>query len=166
MIDVHPIRNRADLKTFIKFPWEVYRNYPQWVLNLIIDRLQYFSHKKNPFFHHSDAQLFLARRDGDVISRIAAVRYERHIEVYDDDTGFFGFFECTDDLEATSQLFAAAKEWLADEGMSSIRGPVNPSLNYECGLLIEGFATPPFFMMTHNRPYYGDLIEANGFSPL
>ena len=163
MIDVHPIRNRADLKTFIKFPWEVYRNDPQWVPHLIIDRLEYFNRKKNPFFHHSDAQLFLARRNGDVVGRIAAVRYERHLEVYDDDTGFFGFFESINDQTVVDSLFDSAADWLKSQGLRRMRGPMNFTINDECGLLVDGFDTPHVIMLTHNPPYYPQLIEQYGF---
>ena len=125
MIDVHPIRNRADLKTFIKFPREVYRNDTQWVSHLISDRLEYFKRKKNPFVHHSDAQLFLACRDGDVVGRIAAVRYERHLEAYDDDTGFFGFFESINDQIVIDSLFDSAADWLKSQGLRRMWGDMS-----------------------------------------
>ena len=117
----------------------------------------------HPFYERNKTKSFLAKRGSKDVGRITAIVNVGHIERYKEKRGFFGFFECADDLEAATQLFDAAREWLSDQGMSFVRGPVNPSLNYECGLLIEGFATPPFFMMTHNRPYYADLIEANGF---
>jgi GNAT superfamily N-acetyltransferase len=100
------------------------------------------------------------------VGRITAIINAGHIERHEEQRGFFGFFECEDDPEAARRLFDAAKEWLHARGMTAIRGPVNPSLNYECGLLIEGFDTPPFFMMTHNRPYYARLVEANGFGKI
>jgi GNAT superfamily N-acetyltransferase len=97
------------------------------------------------------------------VGRITAIVNAGHVERYGERRGFFGFFECDDDLGAARALFAAAGDWLHAQGMTSIRGPTNPSLNYECGLLIEGFDTPPFFMMTHHRPYYASLVEACGF---
>jgi GNAT superfamily N-acetyltransferase len=116
-----------------------------------------------PFYEKSRSQSFLATRGDRDVGRITAIVNAGHIERYNEQRGFFGFFECEDDTDAAKGLFDAAKDWLHAQGMQTIRGPANPSLNYECGLLIEGFETPPFFMMTHNRPYYGGLVEANGF---
>lgn len=119
--------------------------------------------RRHPFYEKSRSQSFLVSRGGTDVGRITAIVNAGHIERYREQRGFFGFFECDDDPAAAEALFGAARDWLHDAGMTCIRGPANPSLNYECGLLIEGFDTPPFFMMTHNRPYYAGLVEANGF---
>jgi len=108
-------------------------------------------------------QTFLAYRSGEVCGRIAAIVNRGHIERYGEKRGFFGFFECCDDQEAANKLFDAARQWLAERGIVSLRGPTNPSLNYELGLLIEGFESPPTFMMTYNPPYYARLVEGYGF---
>ena len=163
-ISIETVIRRGQQRRFIDLPWKIYANDPCWIPPLRRAQEELLGFRPHPFYKRNKTRSFLATRGGKDVGRITAIVNVGHIERYKENRGFFGFFECADDLEATSQLFAAAKEWLADEGMSSIRGPVNPSLNYECGLLIEGFATPPFFMMTHNRPYYGDLIEANGFN--
>jgi GNAT superfamily N-acetyltransferase len=119
--------------------------------------------RPHPFYERSRCRSFLAVRGGRDVGRITAIVNAGHVERYGERRGFFGFFECDDDLGAARALFAAAGDWLHAQGMTSIRGPTNPSLNYECGLLIEGFDTPPFFMMTHHRPYYASLVEACGF---
>jgi len=100
------------------------------------------------------------------VGRITAIVNAGHIDRYKEQRGFFGFFECDDDTAASRALFQAAGDWLHAQGMTCIRGPANPTLNYECGLLIDGFATPPFFMMTHNRPWYAHLVEDAGFGKI
>ncbi len=75
----------------------------------------------------------------------------------------FGFFECIEDQAVAQSLFDAAKSWHAARGCERLRGPLNPAMNYECGLLVDGFDSPPTFMMTYNKPYYERLITANGF---
>lgn len=119
--------------------------------------------RPHPFYERSKARSFIASRGGVDVGRITGIVNAGHVERYGENRGFFGFFECDDDTAAARGLFGAARDWLHAQGMTSIRGPANPSLNYECGLLIEGFGTPPFFMMTHNRPWYGRLVEENGF---
>ena len=119
--------------------------------------------RPHPFYEKSRTRSFLVSRGGTDVGRITAIVNAGHIERYREQRGFFGFFECDDDSAAARALFGAARDWLHAQGMTCIRGPANPSLNYECGLLIEGFDTPPFFMMTHNRPYYAGLVEENGF---
>ncbi|MDD1735775.1 MAG: GNAT family N-acetyltransferase [Methanothrix sp.] len=106
----------------------------------------------------------LAERRGKVAGRVAVFVNDVHNRKYDEKRGFFGFFECVDDVAVARALFEAGRAWLAARGMTSWRGPVNPSLNYTCGLLIEGFDSPPTFLMTYNPPYYAALIEACGFA--
>jgi GNAT superfamily N-acetyltransferase len=118
----------------------------------------------HPFYDTAEVQTFVAWEHGQPMGRIAAIANRAHNQQFQDKIGFFGFFECIDDRRAAHGLFDAAREWLRSRGLTSIRGPLNPSLNYECGLLIDGFDTPPFFMMTHNPPYYQRLIESYGFA--
>jgi GNAT superfamily N-acetyltransferase len=106
----------------------------------------------------------LAERNGKVSGRVAVFVNDIHNAKYEERRGFFGFFECVDDVEVARELFAAGRAWLLQRGMTAWRGPVNPSLNYTCGLLIDGFGSPPVFLMTYNPPYYAALIEACGFA--
>lgn len=99
--------------------------------------------RPHPFYERSKARSFIASRGGVDVGRITGIVNAGHVERYGEKRGFFGFFECDDDAAAARGLFGAARDWLHAEGMTSIRGPANPSLNYECGLLIEGFDTPP-----------------------
>jgi hypothetical protein len=122
------------------------------------------SWKKNPFFDHGEAELFLARRGGEVVGRISAQIDRRHNEHHGESTGFFGFFECANDEDVAGSLFANAEAWLRDRGMERSRGPFSFSLDEDVGQLIEGFEHPPMIGMTHGLPYYPRLIEAEGYT--
>ncbi len=121
------------------------------------------SRKKNPFFEHSDAQYFLAERAGEVAGRIAAIQNRKHNRYHQDSVGFFGFFECVDDQAVADALFTVAAEWLRERKLTVMRGPTSFSINDECGLLVEGFDTPPTLLNPHNPSYYVRLIERAGF---
>jgi GNAT superfamily N-acetyltransferase len=163
---VRPVETRAQQKRFVNLPWRIYRDDPCWMPPLVMSQEELLGFRHSPFYEKSKSRSFLATRGGTDVGRITAIVNAGHIERYNEQRGFFGFFECDDDPAAAKALFDAAKDWLHGQGMQTIRGPVNPSLNYECGLLIEGFDTPPFFMMTHNKPYYAGLVEANGFGKI
>jgi len=162
-VTVTPVSGRRDLDAFIKLPFRLYRDDPNWVPPLLFMERQRFAAKTNPFLLHADHQLFLARRDGAVVGRISAQVDHEHVRHHKELTGFFGFFECEDDPEAAAALLAAAGSWLRERGMETARGPFSFSINQEAGLLIDGFDTPPMIMMNHSRPYYGRLIEGAGF---
>lgn len=156
-------KNRRLQKQFINLPWEIYRNDDNWIppLNVALKEGVNFSY--NPFYLRNCCENFLALRDGKVVGRICALVNHGHNQRYEENRGFFGFFECFEDQQAANLLFQAAGKYLRGQGMTDVRGPANPSLNQEVGLLIEGFDTSPTFMMTYNRPYYGRLIENFGF---
>jgi hypothetical protein len=118
---------------------------------------------KNPFFKHAEAQYFLAQRNGDVVGRIAAIKNDAHNREHGDRVGFYGFFESENDQSIANALFDAAAQWLRTKGFDTMRGPMNPSVNDDCGLLVKGFDTPPVLMMPHNGPEYVRLHEGYGF---
>ena len=148
---------------FIKLPWKLYKGNATWVPPLKFDVRNNLDTKKNPFYQHSKLEIWLAEKDGMVAGRIAAIINDNHNILHNDKVGFFGFFECIDDNDIAIALFDAASGYLRDNGMEIIRGPVNPSTNDECGLLIEGFDKPPALLMTYNPQYYQNLIENYGF---
>ncbi len=150
-------------KQFLQFPWTLYRGDPHWIPPLRGNQKELVGYKPHPFYARNAVQTFLAYRGDEVRGRIAAILNEGHINQYDDPRGFFGFFDCYDDQEAADGLFDAVRRWFADQGIYRLRGPTNPSQNYELGLLIEGFDSTPTFMMTYNPPYYGRLVENFGF---
>ena len=163
-VSIEPIsRSKRDLRRFFDVADRIYRGDPNWVAPLRDDLSKVFS-EKNPFFEHAEMQLFIARRGGEDVGRIAAVLDRHHNEFHGEKTGFFGFFETVQDREVSDALLDAAARWARERGMEVLRGPANPSLNDEAGLLVEGFDTPPVLMMTYNPRYYADLIEGAGFS--
>lgn len=153
----------TDTMPFIKAQWKFYKNDPNFVPPLLMDRQKLLNMRKNPFYKHSDMQLFLAERDGNVVGRIAAIVNDNHNQTHHDTLGFFGFFECEDRQETADALFAAASEWLRKKGKTDMRGPVNPSMNDETGLFVDGDDGPPVILMTYNPPYYENLILRSGF---
>jgi GNAT superfamily N-acetyltransferase len=162
-VTVKPVTTRHEKKLFLNFPWVLYRGDPNWVPPLRMDQKELVGYAHHPFFEKNQAQTFLAFRDGRVCGRIAAILNRVHIEKFNDPRGFFGFFECEDDQEAADLLLAAVKDWFEQQGITRVRGPMNPGLNYTIGLLVEGFDSPPTFMMTYNPPYYARLLESCGF---
>lgn len=161
---VKPAESSRERAAFLRLPWIVNGAYPNWVPPLRQNQKELVNYVKHPFYDHGEIQTFVAWQNDQPIGRVAAIINHTHNEAYKDQLGFFGFFECIDDTLAAQGLFDAARDWLKARGMTAIRGPMNPSMNYECGLLIEGFDTPPTFMMTHNPPYYQRLIEGYGFA--
>jgi len=160
---VKPVTSRAEQKQFVNLPWKLYEGDPNWVPPLLSDHKGLLGYKRHPFHEDAEMQTFLATRHGEVCGRIAAIVYHAHNRRANEKRGFFGFFECVDDQQVANALFQAAGAWLRERGMTAVRGPANPSLNYEWGLLVEGFDTPPTFMITYNKPYYGRLVEGAGF---
>lgn len=154
-------RGKSDLARFFDVADRIYRGDPLWVAPLREDLVKVFS-AENPFFRHAEMQLFLARRGGESVGRIAAIVDRSHNARHRDQTAFFGFFESENDLGVAGALFEAAGVWSRERKMRLLRGPANPSLNDEAGLLVAGFDSPPSFMMTYNPPYYAALFEACG----
>jgi GNAT superfamily N-acetyltransferase len=165
-IAIQPVETRSQQQRFIRLPWRIYADDPCWMPPVIMSQQELLGFRKHPFYERSKSRSFLATRGGRDVGRITAIVNAGHIDRYKEQRGFFGFFECDEDTAASRALFQAAGDWLHSQGMTCIRGPANPTLNYECGLLIEGFDTPPFFMMTHNRPWYAQLVEDAGFGKI
>ncbi|HEV7222260.1 MAG TPA: GNAT family N-acetyltransferase [Pirellulales bacterium] len=160
---VKPVASWFDRQRFINFAWSLYRDDPNWMPPLRINQRELVGYKRHPFQQSSEIQTFLAWRDGEVCGRIAAIVNREHNRVFQERRGFFGFFESVNDQAVADALFDAAREWLAQRGIAQMRGPANPSMNYECGLLVEGFDSAATFMMTYNPPYYAELLENYGF---
>ncbi len=162
-IIIEPVTDKKGLLAFVKFPFKLYRGDPNWVPPLIEERLDVFNPKKNPFWEHSRCQLFLARRDGELVGTIAAVVNDNHNTTHNEKMGSFGFLETIDDPAVAAALLAAAEAWVKAQGMTIIRGPLNPSINDEIGTLIDGFDEPPMVMLTYNPRYIPALIEGCGY---
>ncbi|MCL6512501.1 MAG: N-acetyltransferase [Anaerolineae bacterium] len=162
-IVVSECRTPQERRQFIEFQWEIYKDDPYWVPPLVSERVAFYDKARNPFFEHSDAAMFVARRDGRIAGTIVAIQNNRHNEFHGEKTGFFGGFEVINDFEVAAALFDAARDWVKVRGMSVLRGPATLSLNDECGLLVDGFDSEPMVLMPYNPPYYATLVERYGF---
>lgn len=163
MIQIKPVSSKSDLKAFIDFPHELYKNDSNYVPELFIAQRDMLTPGKHPFHKHSTLQTFLAVKDGKIVGRIAAIQNNNHNKFNEDKEGFFGFYDCIDDHEVASLLLDTATAWLKERGLDTIVGPVNFSTNDTCGMLLEGYEAPPVAMMTYNKPYYHQLLEQSGF---
>lgn len=152
----------SELRLFINYPRSIYKSDPNWVPPIYLVEKALLT-RKNPFFEHSVAHYFIAFKDSTPVGRIAAIRNGMHNKHYNDKMGFFGFFECVDDVQVASKLFESVEAALRKMQLDACRGPMSFSTNDVCGLLIEGFDTPPYIMMSHNPPYYDNLITKCGY---
>jgi GNAT superfamily N-acetyltransferase len=141
----------------------VYEGNPNWVPPLKSE-VEFILSDKNPFFHHAEAACFLARDSGNVLGRIAAIIDRNHINIHNEQVGFFGFFECLPDPAVAERLLDTAAAWLRERDIEIMRGPMNPSVNDECGFLLDGFGSPPMIMMTYTPRYYLDYMERCGLT--
>lgn len=163
-VDVHPVSSRADLKKFVDFQYELYRDSEYWIPPLRRDVYHILDPKKNAFFEHGKIQPFLAVDGEDrVLGRIAGIVNGMHLRKYDDALGFFGFFEAVEDYQVASALLTAVRTWISDQGLTGIRGPTNPSMNDTAGLLTDGFDREPAILMPYNPSYYEDFLLRFGF---
>jgi GNAT superfamily N-acetyltransferase len=161
-LTILPVRSKRELSTFIDLPWSIYHHDPNWVPPVKADRRKLLDRDRNPFYKHAEMELWIAFDGTNPVGRIAAIVNHNHNREHNDTVGFFGFFESIDDHVVSDILLSTAEGWLAGHGMSVMQGPVNPSMNDEAGLLIEGFDDPPQILMTYNPNYYSRLIEAFG----
>lgn len=159
-----PVRRSQEMKAFLELPWKIYARDPNWVPPLKKEVAKLLDPKGHPFWQFSEQRLFLAQRGAETVGRIAGIVDHNYNRFHDERMGIWGFFECANDLEAAAALFGGVEEWLRDQGMTFVRGPLNPSTNYEGGLLVEGYEQRPVFMMSYNPPYYPELVASCGFS--
>lgn len=161
-LQITPVEGERAGREFLSFPYRLYRGHPYWVPPLRSRQKELLDQAKHPFYRHATIARFLATRSGRTIGRIAAIVDPRYNEFQNEAAGFFGFFDLIDDPAVASGLLETARDWLHQHGGTVMRGPVNPSTNYECGLLVDGFDSCPRVMMTYNYPYYGPLVEQAG----
>jgi len=161
-VEIVPVGDKQSLAQFIDLPYRLYRHHPYWVPPLRIAQKELLDTRKHPFWAHADLQCFLARRGGEVCGRVAAIIDRNFNEFHQEDAGAFGFFESVDDVEVAGAVMESARQWLHARGAKIIRGPLNPSTNYECGMLVEGFDASPIVMMPYNSPSYPRMMESLG----
>lgn len=156
--------NKKQVKRFVELPFRVYANCPQWVPPLNIDAYNQLNRSKHPFHEHSDVDFFLAVRDGKDVGRIAAIENKPYNQYHNKKTANFYFFECENDIEATTALFNTVEAWAKSRGLNMLVGPkgMGPLDGY--GTLVFGFEhRQTMTMLNYNHSYYPKLIEAQGF---
>ena len=161
-LKVIPVHTRAHFRAFVDLPWKLYQDDPNWVPPLRLDFKSLMTPGKHPFWLRAERELFIALRGDQVVGRVAAIVDDNYNHHYHTKLGSWGFFECERNAETSKALFSAAEDWLRSKGMDAMRGPLNPSINYEIGTLIYGFDRPPSLGFTYNPPYYHELIIASG----
>ncbi len=161
---VRPAVSRAERNEFVRLPWPIYRNDPAWAPPLLLERKEFIDPKKHPFYLHGCARPMIAWRGGRAVGRILVSDDPLYNARHEDNVGCFGMFESIDDPAVSDALLESAADWLLARGRTRILGPIDYSTNYACGLLVDGFDTPPRVMMNHNPPYYARLLEQWGLT--
>ncbi len=161
-IQIVPVSSRQHWKHFLQLPNVLHQHDPNWVPPLQISVKNILNHK-NPFFKRAKVQYWLAYQHEKPVARIAGIINEVHNEFHEEKVAFWGYFESIDNTQVAAQLFVALSHWVSGYGITTLRGPVNLSTNYECGMQISAFDTKPFVMTQQNPAYYPHLIESLGF---
>jgi GNAT superfamily N-acetyltransferase len=165
-VEIREVVSRRDLDQFIRLPWRIYTHDPNWVPRLIVEVKEFLDPKRHPFYLHGTATKFLALRGGEAVGRILVSDDPSFNAFQGANLGCFGMFESVDDPLVAAALLDAAAGWVKAKGRTAIRGPIDYSTNYPCGLLVEGFDTPPRALMNHNPPYYASLLEGCGLAKI
>jgi hypothetical protein len=163
-VEIRPVRSRRELKRFVKVPFRLHRDHPQWVPPLIYERMEFLNRRKNPWFEHGEAELFIAERDGEPVGRISVQVDERWDEYQGGRDGMFGFFETVEDREVAAALAGAAEGWLRERGRTRLIGPMDFTTNDEVGILIEGHELRPMILQNWHPRFYKDLLEGLGYA--
>ncbi|MBJ7329967.1 MAG: hypothetical protein JHC95_08730 [Solirubrobacteraceae bacterium] len=161
---VQPVAGRRDLREFIELPYRLHATSPYWIPPLRFERRQFLNPKRNVFFQHGEAQLFLARRDGRVVGRVSAQINSGFDAQHTDEpsTGMFGFLEFEEDAEIATALLDAAGAWVAGKGRERMLGPMDFTMNDESGVLFEGFDREAMIRQPWHPPYYFRILEELG----
>jgi GNAT superfamily N-acetyltransferase len=163
-VSIRPVRTRRELKRFVKVPFQLHREHPNWIAPLIFERMQFLDRSRNPYFEHAEAEYFIAERDGEPVGRITAQVDQRWDQFQGGSDGMFGFFETADDPAVAAALLDTATEWVAGHGRGRILGPMDFTTNDELGLLVEGYELRPMILQPWHPPYYRELVEGRGFA--
>ncbi|WP_348760854.1 N-acetyltransferase [uncultured Salinisphaera sp.] len=162
-VTIEPVDSAATRRRFIGLLHSLYADRPEWRAPIRLERSMHLSDKHNPAFEHLEWQAWIAVVDGRDVGRISAQIDALRPAENGQRIGFFGLFETVDDARVSAALLTTAEAWLAQRGMDRIQGPFNLTINDECGLLVDGFDTPPMMMMPHGRDYYLGHVEAQGY---
>jgi hypothetical protein len=154
---------KQDIDKFVRFPFDLYKDKPQWVPPFISEMRDSIGHK-HPFFEHSEADFFIAEEKNKVIGRIAVLENQRANQFRGTNTAFFGFFEVIEDLEVAEKLFKVTFDWARSRGLGRIIGPRGLIGSDSGGILVEGFEHRAALGVPYNLPYYDRFIQSNGFA--
>ncbi len=157
---VHAVKNDKDLKTFIRLPYELYKNDPNWVPPLLVEEKKKYV-QTNPSLAHCNYQYFLLFREGKPVGRICVFINRQAVDHWKSAIGSFGSYECMNDSNGSSILLSTAKEWLRERGMVCMRGPWDFDTK-EYGFVVDGFNYQPMLMAPYNPFYYNSQMEAFG----
>jgi len=146
------------LKKFYNVPWEIYKNDKNWIPPFWSE-LHNFLKKQNPFWNHAKVELFILHQKNQVVGRIATIIDYDFIKHEKNNTGFFGFFECINDVNVANALFKTAEDWLKTHNIKKMCGPINGRIDLGSGFLIKGFNSPPYLIAPYSPKYYATLAE-------
>ncbi|MDY0108573.1 MAG: N-acetyltransferase [Candidatus Krumholzibacteria bacterium] len=163
-LTVEPVGSPRELAQFLRVPYRIYgRRHPQYVHPLLAQQKAFLDPAKNPFFRHAEARLWIARQGAAPVGRIAAAVDRANNDFHGETLGYFGFYETPDDAEIARALLQSARDWLAAQGMTVMRGPGCFTTNHDyLGLLVKGHERPPVVGMPWQPPYYEQQLLANG----
>jgi ribosomal protein S18 acetylase RimI-like enzyme len=162
-LEIRRVETKADLRKFINFPFVVFKGNPNWIPPLFIDELNTLSKDRNPAFEFSEAEYWIAYRDGRPVGRIAGIINHRYVEKWGNKYGRFGWLDFIEDFEVASALMRTAEDWLRSKGMEGVVGPMGFTDLDKEGLLIEGFDELGTMPMIYNHPYYPEYLERLGY---
>jgi GNAT superfamily N-acetyltransferase len=165
-VRIRRVASRADRSSFLALPERLYADDPNWVPPLRSSVRALLDRSHHPFYAGGEGahiELFLAEDDREVVGRVAAIHNHVSNRFHDENVVCFGFFEAVDRTDVAIGLLSAVETWASGRGARRVRGPMNPSTNYECGMLVDGFSRPPVLMMTYNPRYYPRLVERAGY---
>jgi GNAT superfamily N-acetyltransferase len=164
-IEVRPVRSAAERRTFLHFPWQIYRHDPLWVPPLLPERKERIDPRRGSFFRRGEAEFFIAWRGRQAVGTISAaedraVNTQRGLH-----DCMFGFFECIPDVQVAQALFESAAAWGRRRALQTLYGPFNLDYEDSYGILVEGRDRPPALLCGHTPPYYLEFVEQYGFQP-
>jgi GNAT superfamily N-acetyltransferase len=159
---IYFVSDPGERKEFLKFPYTLYKDHPQWIAPLMMEQKKLVDTVKNPFYETADLAMFVATRNGKTAGRIAAIHNKAYNEHHGSNIGFFGFFDCIDDQKVCDLLIKAVGDWFSERGISEVMGPTSPGMMDVIGVLVEGFEHEPCLLMAYNFPYYDTLLKNAG----
>ena len=157
------IKNNRDLRKFIQFPFDLYKNNSYWVPQMRAETRSLMDKDEHPFYRHSDADFFIAENNGRTLGRIAAISNTRANQSQTMNSAFFYFFECVDDSTISEPLFNEVIAWAKSKNHNQVYGPKGLLQGDGIGLLVDGFDHVPAIGIPYNYPYYDKLVKNYGF---